>query len=300
MRRRGPLAGACALLAAAAPALRAQVAPPAAPPAESAPAERAPLAERLAWNARERTAAGIAALEAGDAPQARAALESAYRLRPDDPTAAYNAGSGRLAASDPSAAPLLERAAHAAPPDLQPAAFYNLGGARFAARDFRGAAAAFVETLKRRPDHAAAKHNLELALRELAREEERQRQQQRQQQQQQGQQRRPEQRPNGQTEEDRREEGDERRPDEHGQREQEKSGEQGNQADRTPAPEPRPGGSGQERKPSALPQFRDLPDMTAEQAAALLRAVENLERQQRRERAAKAAKSASAAVEIDW
>jgi hypothetical protein len=40
--------------------------------------------------------------------------------------------------------------------------------------------------------------------------------------------------------------------------------------------------------------------MTAEQAAAILRSVENLERQQRQARAAKAAQTANAEVEIDW
>jgi hypothetical protein len=39
--------------------------------------------------------------------------------------------------------------------------------------------------------------------------------------------------------------------------------------------------------------------MTAEQAAAILRAVEDLERQQRRERARRAAEQ-RARVEIDW
>ncbi|MCB1009292.1 MAG: hypothetical protein KDB94_10395, partial [Acidobacteria bacterium] len=47
------------------------------------------------------------------------------------------------------------------------------------------------------------------------------------------------------------------------------------------------------------PQFKDQEDMTAEQAAALLQAVEDLERQQRRERALDQARK-KAKVEKDW
>ena len=56
-----------------------------------------------------------------------------------------------------------------------------------------------------------------------------------------------------------------------------------------PAPAPQAGAppaqAGQPPPPKErpLPQFEDQKDMTAEQAAAILQAVENLERQQRRE-----------------
>ena len=66
-----------------------------------------------------------------------------------------------------------------------------------------------------------------------------------------------------------------------------------------PASDSSPAQGSAAESPSALPQFHDLPDMTAEQAAAILRAVENLERQQRRERAEKAS-AAKPRVEIDW
>ena len=48
-----------------------------------------------------------------------------------------------------------------------------------------------------------------------------------------------------------------------------------------------------------MPQFEDQKDMTAEQAAAILQAVENLERQQRREQA-RALARAKTSVEKDW
>jgi hypothetical protein len=48
-----------------------------------------------------------------------------------------------------------------------------------------------------------------------------------------------------------------------------------------------------------LPQFRDQEDMTAEQAAAILQAVDNLERERRREEAKERA-LAKSSVEKDW
>jgi hypothetical protein len=282
---------------AAAPGATAQppaAANPAAPPApQSAAASATPnaLADRLGWNSRERTNQGIAALERGDAAGAKDALDTAHRLRPADPTATYNAGTGRLAAGDPTAAELLERAAREAPAALQPSAWYNLGEARLAARDPGGAVEAFVETLKRQPQHADAKHNLELALRELQK-----RQEQQQQQQQGGQRQEQQQDPNDQRQPDRQPDDGDSEPSNDPQPD---PGEQDPQ-ERDSKGQPDPKSPGAQGKPKPLPQFKDLADMTAEQAAAILRAVDNLERQQRKERAEKAAKAANAAVAIDW
>ncbi len=70
-------------------------------------------------------------------------------------------------------------------PTLAPAAWYNLGNARLGGADARGAIDAYREALLRRPDFAAAKHNLELALRELERQRQEQEKQQQDQKQQQ-------------------------------------------------------------------------------------------------------------------
>lgn len=251
----------------------------------------ATLLDKLGWNSRERTATGIDALRAGRPDAGRAALDTALRLRPEEPTTQFNAGTARLAQGDPSATSLLERAAQSAGPELAPAAWYNLGTARLASGDLQGAVAALVEALERRPEHAAAKHNLELALREIERQKQkREQEQQRQQQEKQAQRERSDSEPSPQQD---------TQPDP-GQNES--AAPQSPTADGTrpepkPAPGSQPAGTGQ--KPGALPQFRDLPDMTADQAAAILRAVENLERQQRRDRAARAAAVATT-VEIDW
>ena len=275
--------------------------PPQAPPAVPAPSPRAPrtespppppaspaAADRLGWNARERTAAGIRAFDQGDAESAREALDTALRLRPADPLARYNAGTGRLATGDPSAGPLLDLAAREAPPELAPSAWYNLGDARLGAQDWQGAASAFVETLKRDPDHADAKHNLELALREI----EKQRQQQQQ----------PQSGGEDQEQNQNQQSNDPQQNDQQGDQQQQRQNQQ--QGGDDPSQQDPSGGNDpkNQKKPGQgpLPQFKDLPDMTADQAAAILRAVENLERQQRRERAEKAAKAASAAVEVDW
>ena len=261
---------------------------PAPAPAPS-PADAPTAAERLQWNARERTAAGKSALEAGKGPQAIPAFDTALRLAPANPTARFNAGTARLDGDAASALPLLEQAAKRAPPELAPSAWYNLGNGRLATGDAQGAVAAYIEALGRQPEHANAKVNLELALRELERQ--RQQQQQQQQQDEKQQQKENQQQPSNAS-----------------------SGSK-NPSDQSPQP---PAVEAQQPQPSQLPssstgsssnpspqgqqsppQFHDLPDMTAEQAAAILRAVENLERQQRRERAEKQA-AAKTQVEIDW
>ena len=59
--------------------------------------------------------------------------------------------------------------------------------------------------------------------------------------------------------------------------------------------QPRP----EDEQESPLPNFEDQPDMTAEQASAILEAVENLEREQRKQQAAERLKSRKTG-ERDW
>lgn len=254
--------------------------------------------DALRWNARERTAAGLADLEAGRAAAAAEELDAALGLRPDDPLVRFNAGTGRLAAGRPDAAAPLEQAARAAPGELAPDAWYNLGAARLAGGDAAGAASAFIETLRREPGRADAKRNLELALRAL--EQERQRQEQ-------GGadpegeatpsegsrsslQPNPGGRDDSGAEPDGERQGAENSDPEGGAQDRG----QGDDAAATPDGTPRPEG---DRR--ALPRFHDQPEMTAEQAAALLRAVESLERDERRRRARERALAAGT-EEIDW
>jgi tetratricopeptide (TPR) repeat protein len=271
--------------------------PPGAGGPGGAPAAPAPtLGDRLGWNAWERTRTGLDRLEAGAAPEAAAAFDTALRLRPADPLASYNAGTGRLAAGRADALAPLEAAARAADATLAPDAWYNLGNARLAAGDPRGAVEAYAETLRRASDRLEAKKNLELALRAL--------EQQRQ---------RPQPPPPGAEAEPEQGQGGD--------------GEDGAPHDSPPRPDPEakpgpdgaapetqaaspdpdagrdetPGTSqaGPDARQRTLRDFRDQPDLDAEQAAALLAAVENLERQQRRERALERAR-ARRGGDKDW
>ena len=251
----------------------------------TAAAGAVPTFEAWRFNPRERTSRGLAAWEKQQPALAVPALDSALRLRPDDPQAGFNAGTAHLAAGMPDAEPILERAAREAPPGLAGDGFYNLGNARLAQQNAAAALEAYKESLRRAPDHAGAKRNLELALRLL-------KQQQEQEQKQSG------------------EPGDDPREPPSGKRE-DRPGSQGDaepsgQEEPHPSEEPQPGASGTQQSSAAgdpqqrpLPQFQDQQDMTAEQAAQILQAVDNLERERRRDEAKQRARL-KAVVEKDW
>jgi Ca-activated chloride channel family protein len=243
-------------------------------------------------NPRERTASAIGHWQRRDFATADRELEQALELAGENPSSLFNAGTGRLGAGTPGAAlPLLGRAAAEAARDpsavaLRPEALYNLGNAHLAAGDPAAAAESYRDALRLRPDHAAAKHNLELALR----------QQQKQQQEQQ----QPQQQGGGQGN---------RRGGSGGQPKDDPAGDQagGRRDQQQPAPEPRPtpggkeGGQGQAGRSPRLPGFDPQKDMSAEQAASLLEAVENLEREQRRAQAEEQRKvRARRASDEDW
>ena len=253
----------------------------------------APALEPYRFNARERTARALAAWEKGRLADAVAPLDTALRLQPSDPLIQFNAGTAHLGASQPDAAQLLKQAAENAPPGLAADAFYNLGNARLDARDPEGAIDAYKSALRAQPDLPSAKRNLELALRQL---EEQQRQQEQQQkdkdQQQKDPQQKDQQQPGGS--------GGENNPRQQAQPDpQQQDPEQSPPQSGEGQPQPGDPQPQQPAKQSPLPQFQDQKDMTAEQAAAILQAVENLERQQRREQA-RALARAKTSVEKDW
>lgn len=248
-------------------------------------------AERWLWNPRERTSEAIEAWNAKDPDTAAEAAATALRLAPDDPRTQYNAGTTELGARHlRQSIRHLEKAARDAPADLAPAAHYNLGNARLAAGDAAGAVEAYKQALRRAPADANAKHNLEIALRE--REKERNRM------------KNPREgsrgdRPDRQNPSDSPGSGDpnqqpdQRRSDANDPGQDRQRGQQGPPQQTGPRPS-QPGDQGQ-----PLPQFRNQPDMSAQEAAALLESVENLERQQRRKQAAERAKQRGS-QEKDW
>jgi Ca-activated chloride channel family protein len=261
-------------------------------------------AERWLWNPRERTAAALDATRRNDLKGAVAPADAAQRLAPDAPATLFNAGSAHLAAGDAAGAvPLLDRAARAAGPRLAGAASYNLGNARLDNRDFAGAVEAYKQALRVAPRDAAAKFNLELAQREL--------QQQSQssargigprgggQRPRQGDARQSPGQAGGSAKGELPQQG---KPAENGQgqRQAQRQGQSG-QPQGPPNGQPR-GTSGQPQPQAGrqlLPGYRDQPEMSASEAAAVLESVENLERQQRRQAAARQTRQRAANGE-DW
>lgn len=246
--------------------------------------------ERWLWNPRERTEKAMAAAREGRPDEALVAIDAALRLAPDDPRVNYDAGTLHLAAGDARGAlEPLARAAQAAPPDLAAAAWYNLGGARLAAGDAAGAVEALKEALRRAPSDLATKHNLELALAEREQEKRRWKS------------------PREGDRGDREGKG-ESSPKGGGAGANDTSGDSGQTQGQNPkvGPDgkPQPGDSPQAAGDSKSraripPRFRDQPDMTAAQAEAILRAVENLERTERQKLAAARAQAVNAEID-DW
>jgi hypothetical protein len=263
-------------------------------------------AERWLYNPRERTAHAIAAIGKGEAKEARSAADTALRLAPQNPLARYNDGTAHLLAGDRrGAVPLLERAAKElsraslsgrADPSLPPAAWYNLGTARLAAGDAAGAVEAYKQALRRAPRDADAKHNLEIALRQ--REQERRRAKP------------PQEASRGDRQGDKESSdkkgaddpsnpNDPNNPDNRQNRSDNNDPGEGRKKpqDQPQAPGEQPQKAGADGRP--LPRFRDQPEMSAQEAAALLQSVENLERNQRRRQAVQRSKQ-RAAKGKDW
>lgn len=239
----------------------------AAGPVELAEARPAEALERWLYNPRERAATGVEALRAGRGRAALEALDTAVRLAPDDPRTLYDAGSARLVVEEQTehAVELLEKASASAPPELAPQAFYNLGNARLTADDARGAVEAYRQALRLAPDLRPAKHNLELALRRLERRD-------------------PGARPPREEPED----------------EQGSAGDGSARADEGrggAGPTPPGGAGGSETLPS---HFETQADMTPTQAAALLEAIDDLERRQRRVEARERTGRELRGEEKDW
>lgn len=282
---------------------------PAGPPAggTAAPAVAgAPLLEPYRFNARERTARALAEWEKGSPEEAVAPLDSALRLQPGDPLVEYNAGTAHLGAKQPDAARMLEQAAKHAPPGLAADAYYNLGNARLEAKDAQGAIEAYKSSLRAQADLSGAKRNLELALRLL---DEQQKQQEQQKEEEQQKQEEQQQKDSEKDQEQQGESNPKPQPgdsqDRQGSPKPSEPSQPSEPSEKSQPDRPQPGegqpqpGQPQRSPDRPLPQFQDQKDMTAEQAAAILQAVENLERQQRRDQA-RALARAKTSVEKDW
>lgn len=262
MKRRRRLGRRAALSVYAALALAAVVLP------SAAPAQEGGWLERWLYNPEERTAAALDAAARGDRGDLVEPLEAALRLSQGSPVARYNSGTARLMNDASGALALLRSAVDETglAADLAADASYNLGNAFLADEEYRLAIDAYKEALRHAPDFADAKFNLELARLRLEEEQDDE-----------------EQDPNDEQD------------DEEQDQEQQEQDEQQNEQQQEPPPEDQQPpaddeSSGQEQQESPLPQFRDLPDMSAEEAASILEAIENMERERRREEALEAAR----------
>ena len=240
-------AGRPLVLGQAAPGTDVDTGIPAAPAPE--PPRRADVGERLLHNPRERTRQAIRDLKQERSREAVAAATLAHRLDPSLPTGSFNQGTVSLLTGDAAAAvaPLIQ-AAEGTDTELATDAAYNLAGAYHQQRLLDEAIDWYRQALRQDPDHLDAKINLELALRE-----------QQQQQNSQG------------SDQD-------ESPDQDQQQSDAESGEEQQQPDSGGQQQPQ---EGEEESP--LPRFQPRPDMTAEEAASLLDAVEAMEREARAE-----------------
>lgn len=278
--------------------------------AAPAAADWPPWLERWLFNADERTEHGVESFERGAADATRRSLETALRLQSDRPLAQYNAGTARLNAETGAALPLLEAAAESGEAEWLAAARYNLGNARMAGGDLAAAIEAYKGALRHDPGLAAAKYNLELAQRLLQRQQQAESpeadESQDQQDDRQGTDAPPEPEAAETDDEDQsRDESQSQDQSQPGQGPEEPSGDpqaagEEPHSDAPDEPQDRPpDAGGNQPRQSPLPRFRDLPDMTAEEAAAILEAIENMEREQRRREALEAARR-GARGKKDW
>ena len=241
------------------------------------------LSVPLPWlhNPRERTAKAIDEWQHRDYADADRHLEEALELGGENARALFNAGTGKLGSGAPGAAlqPLARAAAgkDSAAKALRPDALYNLGNAYLAAGYAAPAAESYRAALRLRPDHHPTKHNLELALRALQKQPPPQ----------------PQQQPQGGGQGGGQTGGGNQQP--------KQSGDEGQQQPQQPQPQSGSNQPGQGQRSARLPGFNPQRDMSAEQAAFLLEAVENLEREQRRAQAAEQRRQrARTATEKDW
>lgn len=107
------------------------------------------------------------------------AFRQATIAAPDDPRWRYGLGLSEAQSGDfESAAGNLEASANGAKPKVAADAYYNAGNVYLATKDYGKAIKSYREALLRHPEDADAKHNLELALRQLMQQQQQQQNQQ--------------------------------------------------------------------------------------------------------------------------
>lgn len=279
--------------------------------------------ERWLFNADERTRRGIEAAGAERPEAALEPLDTASRLSGSDALGQFNSGTGRLALDSREALLHLQVAANEAGPDLAAQAHYNLGNGLLSAGNLPEAIEAYKESLRHDPTSDDAKFNLELAQKLLEeqpknedpnqqnpnqdQQNQDQQEQENQDQQNQDQEQDPQDQENqdeqNQDQQNQDQQNQEQQQDQQEQQDQQQQEQQQQNQDPSSPDDSQDDGQPQDQQrqqqESPLPQFQDLPDMTAEEAAAILEAIENLEREQRQQEALEAA-AENAGRKKDW
>ena len=123
------------------------------------------LIERISrdTNSQAATARGVASYADGEYEESISAMQRAASIAPG-PRASFNLGTAQIAAGQNSEGSAeLDTAVEDA--ELRPDALFNRGNSALAASSFEAAIRDYSEVLRLRPGDAAAKRNLEIALR---------------------------------------------------------------------------------------------------------------------------------------
>jgi tetratricopeptide (TPR) repeat protein len=121
-----------------------------------------------AVNSAERNNAGIGSYSQGDNAAALRDYQAAQVASPDQAEPYFNAASAYAQSGDlDRALAALQQAVKTADDDLAAEAYYNLGNVYFEMRHFEQALQSYQQALLRHPDDEDARHNLELALRQI-------------------------------------------------------------------------------------------------------------------------------------
>jgi Ca-activated chloride channel family protein len=209
---------------------------------------------------------GNEAFENGDLVAAIEAYRNAQVEGPDVPEPYYNAGNVYYRQEDYENALLQAyQALRSADEPVAQSTFYNIGNVQFNTQDYEAAIESYKEALRINPNDIDAKHNLELALRQLQQQQQQQDQQQQQQDQQQQQQ--------DQQQQDQQQQDQQQQQQQQQQNQQQQQQQQQNQDQQQQPQQPQDPQQQQQQEDQQQPQPQPSEEMTREQAENLLDAV---------------------------
>lgn len=212
---------------------------------------------------------GNEAFESGDLVTAGEAYRNAQVEGPDVPEPYYNAGNVYYRQEDYENALLQAyQALRNADESVAQSAFYNIGNVQFNTQDYEAAIESYKEALRINPNDIDAKHNLELALRQLQQQQQQQDPQQQQQDQQQQDQQQQQQQQQQQDQQQQQQQQQQQNQQQNQQQQQQQNQQQQQQPQQPQDPQQQ-----QQQEDQQQPQPQSAEEMTREQAENLLDAV---------------------------